>query len=113
MYQKAGVVEYTDLHLWWGIRPPNECSGHDIKKSDDEPPALKILRMQSTSSLLLTPGPLWPGVVAPDRFIYGSNLLFHDLNWVQTDDWCLTELLVIHSNSWNHLTLLIHAKLNC
>ena len=26
--------------------------------------------------------------------------------------WCLIELLVIHSSTWNHLTLLTHAKLN-
>ena len=32
---------------------------------------------------------------------------------VPTDDWCLIELLVIDSTTWNHLTLLTYAKLNC
>ena len=31
---------------------------------------------------------------------------------VQTNDLCLIELLVINSNTWNHLTMLTYAKLN-
>ena len=35
---------------------------------------LGLYRMQSTPSLPLLPGPLWPGVVAPDKGpIYGVN----------------------------------------
>ena len=30
--------------------------------------------MQSTPSLPLPPGPLWPGVVAPDRFPYMGQI---------------------------------------
>ena len=35
---------------------------------------LELWGMQSTPSLPSLPGPLWPGMVAPDRgFIYGLN----------------------------------------
>ena len=61
--QSAGTVEYTD--------PPthtNECTRYDTKQSDVEVPAvLDLWGMQSTPSLPLLPGPLWPGVIAPDR----------------------------------------------
>ena len=57
------------LHLCIGVRPPpNECPGYDTKQSDGEVPAvLELWGMRSTPSLPLLPGPLWPGVVAPDR----------------------------------------------
>ena len=61
--QSAGAVEYTDRKT-----TPNECSGYDTKQSDGEVPAvLELWGMRSTPSLPLLPGPLWPGVVAPDR----------------------------------------------
>ena len=54
--QSAGAVEYTD------------CPGYDTKQSDGEVPAvLELWGMRSTPSLPSLPGPLWPGVVAPDR----------------------------------------------
>ena len=40
---------------------------------------LEHLGMQSTPSLLSLPGPLWPGVVAPDRVLYIGQI---DLNCV-------------------------------
>ena len=44
------------------------CPGYDIKLSDGEVLVmLEPWRMQSTPSLPSLPGPLWPGVVAPDR----------------------------------------------
>ena len=58
------------LHLCREIRPPptNEYPGHDIKPFDDKAPVmLEFWGMRSTPSLPLLPGPLWPGVVAPDR----------------------------------------------
>ena len=73
--QSAGAVEYTDCFSaegWgWGVRPlPNECPGYDTKQSDGEAPVmLKLLGMQSTPSLLLLPGPLWPRLVPPDRVL--------------------------------------------
>ena len=62
--QSAGTVEYTDC-----VRsPPNECPGYGTKQSDGEVPAvLELWKMRSTPLLPLLPGPLWPGVVAPDR----------------------------------------------
>ena len=56
------------LHLCRGVNPPpHECPGYDTKQSDGEVPAiLEPWLMRSTTSLPLLPGPLWPGVVAPD-----------------------------------------------
>ena len=58
------------LHLCRGVRPPspNECPGYNAKQSDGEVPVmLGPWGMQSTPSLPLLPGPLWPGMVAPHR----------------------------------------------
>ena len=58
------------LLLCRGVRPPpaNECPEYDTKQSGGEVPAvLELWGMQSTPSLLSLPGPLWPGMVAPDR----------------------------------------------
>ena len=53
------------LLLCRGVSPqPNECPGYDTKQSDGE-----VLEMQSTPSLPLLPGPLWPRVVAPYRVL--------------------------------------------
>ena len=55
------------LLLCRGVRPPNESPGYDTKQSDGEVPAVpELWRMRSTPSLPSLPGPLWPGVVAPD-----------------------------------------------
>ena len=56
-------------YLCRGVRPPaNECLGYDTKQFDDEVPVmLGLWEMWSTPSLPLLPGPLWPGLVAPDR----------------------------------------------
>ena len=52
------------------VRSPNECSGYDTKQSDGEVPVmLELYEMQSTPSLSSLPGPLWSGVVAPDRVL--------------------------------------------
>ena len=62
--QSAGAVEYTD----WKDPSPNECSGYDTKQSDGEVPVmLGPWWIRSTPSLPLLTGPLWPGVIAPDR----------------------------------------------
>ena len=63
----AGAVEYTDCSSAEGS-PPNESPAYDTKQSDGEVPVmLGLWGMRSTLSLLLLPGPLWSGVVAPDR----------------------------------------------
>ena len=64
------------LLLCKGARPPTkECPGYDTKQSDGEVPAvLELWGMRSTPSLPSLPGPLWPGVVAPDKGpMYGLN----------------------------------------
>ena len=56
-------------HCRW-VRPPPtpECPGYDNKQSNGDAPAMLELReMQKTPSLPSLPGPLWLGVVAPDR----------------------------------------------
>ena len=57
------------LHLCRGVKPsPNKCPGYVTKQSDGEVPVmLEHWGMRSTPSLLLLPGQLWSGVVAPDR----------------------------------------------
>ena len=68
--QSVRAVEYivctsTDSH------PHNECPGYDTKQSDGEVPVMQELwGMRSTSSLPSLPGPLWPGVVAPDSDLF-------------------------------------------
>ncbi len=51
------------------LRPPNnDRSGYDTKQSDGKVPVmLELWGRLSTPSLPLLPGPLWPGMVAPDR----------------------------------------------
>ena len=47
---------------------PNECPGYDTKQSDGKVPAvLELWGIRSTPSLPSLQGPLWPGVIAPDR----------------------------------------------
>ena len=55
--------------------PKKEGPEYDTKQSDNEVPVIQELwGMQSTPSLPSLPGPLWLGVVAPDKDpIYGSN----------------------------------------
>ena len=64
------------LHLCWGVRPPNEYPGYDTKQSDGKVPVmLELWGMQSTPSLPLLPGPLWSGMVSPDKGpVYGLNI---------------------------------------
>ena len=59
------------LHLCRGVRsPPNECPAYDSKQTDGEAPVmLELWGMRSTPSLPSLPGPFWPRVVAPDRFL--------------------------------------------
>ena len=67
--QSAGAVEYTDCISAEGVKPsPNECPGYGTKQSDGEVPVmLELWGNRSTLSLASLQGPLWPGVVAPDR----------------------------------------------
>ncbi len=47
-----------------------ECPGYDTKQSDGEVPVmLELWRIQSTPSLSMLLGPLWPRVVVPERVL--------------------------------------------
>ena len=101
----------VDLGCWvhqLSLQRDKTCliSGYDTKQSDSEASVmLELWGMQSTYSLPLLSSPLWTGVVASDRFLsMGQIELFVHL----TNDWCLIELLVIHSNTWNYFTLLTY-----
>ena len=68
--QWAGAVEYIDC-ISRGVRPPlpNECPGYYTKQSDGEVPVMLELDAGNAEYpfIPLLPGPLWPGMVAPDR----------------------------------------------
>ena len=56
------------LLLCRGVRPPNECPGYDTKQFDGNVPVmLELWGIRSASLLPSLPGPLWPGLVAPDK----------------------------------------------
>ena len=69
--QLAVAVEYTDCNSAEGLDPPrNECLGYNTKQSDGEVLVrLEPRGIQSSPSLPLLPGPVWRGVVAPDRVL--------------------------------------------
>ena len=74
------------LHLCSGIRPPHECPGYDTKQLNGEVPVmLGLWVLRSTSSLPLLRGPLWPGMVAPDRALSMGSIELNCilvLNWI-------------------------------
>ena len=69
------------LHLYEGVRiPQKECPDYDMKQSYGEAPVtLKLWGMRSIPSLSLHYGPLWPGVVAPDRVLSMSQTELSDI----------------------------------
>ena len=90
------------LLLCWEVRhPPNECLLYDIKQSDGEAPVmLSFGGMQSNPLLLSLPGPLWPGMKAPDRVLSMGQI---DLNSVLMLNWFLWNRIVLTLN-WTILT---------
>ena len=76
------------LHLSRGLRhPPNECLRYDSKQSDGEVPVMhELWGIQGTPSLTSLTGPLYPGVVVPDRFLFMGPL---KLNYVLIENWIL------------------------
>ena len=65
---RFGLYNTPTAPLWRGKTPPNECPGYDTRQFDGEVPVILELRvMQCTFSFPLLQGPLWPGMVAPDR----------------------------------------------
>ena len=82
----VGVVEDTDCFSAEGKSlPHNKCPGYGTKQSDREGLVmLELWGMRSTPSLPSLPGPLWPGVVAPDKALFmgqrGLNYDYAKLN---------------------------------
>ena len=81
------AVEYTDCFFTNGWESAlNVCHGYDTKQSDDGGPVmLELWGMRSTPLLPLLPGPLWPGVVAPDRVLSMGQIELNCvlmLNWI-------------------------------
>ena len=77
-----GIIRYTlfcfgleqsnipTAPLQKGKTPSNDGPEFDTKQSDGEVPImLKLWGIQSTPSLLSLPGPLWHGLVAPERVL--------------------------------------------
>ena len=74
------------LHFCRGLGPPNVYPGYDAKQSDDEVLVmLELWGMHGTSLLPSLAGPLWPGVVAPDRVLSMSKK--KELNCVLILNW--------------------------
>ena len=102
----VGAVKYTDCASAKGQDPtPNSCPVHGTKQSDGEVPVMvELWGMRCTSSLPLLPGPLWPGVVAPDRV--------HSMGQIE-----LNCVLMLNWITWNRTVLSFklrsNAKLNC
>ena len=66
----AGAAEYNINISAEGYNSSNRCSGYDTKQSDGEALVmLELWEMQSIPSLPSLLGPLWPGVVAPNKFL--------------------------------------------
>ena len=70
--KSAGAAEYSisaEGHSTY------KCPRYDTKQYDSESPViLELWEMQSIPSLPLLPGPLWPGLVAPDSVISISQI---------------------------------------
>ena len=100
--RSAGAVEYTDCFSAEMEDIPNECPGYDTKHTDGEVPVmLEFWGMRSTPSLPFLQGPLWPGVVAPNRVLsmgqieLNSVLMLNWIGWNRTVFECLNRLFEI------------------
>ena len=80
----AGAVEYTNCFS--ADHPHNECPGYDMKQSNGKVPVMvELWGMQSTPSLPLLSGPLWPRVVVPDSVLSVGQIELNCvlmLNWI-------------------------------
>ena len=66
---------------------------------------LELWGIQSIPSLSLLPGPLWPGVVAPDRVLSVAQITFNSQTECKQMI-CQTELFEIEP--FDHLTVCKH-----
>ena len=76
------------LHLCRWVRLLSQrVSCYDTKLSDGEVPVPELWGIWSTPSLPLLPGPLWPGVVTPNRILsLGQIELLDHLNCIKTNN---------------------------
>ena len=95
---------YSTAPADWTI---NECIRHKTEPSEDE--AQKLWEMWSISSLPLLPGLHWPVVVVPlkvpfivQKELFVSELFNYSIVWKQMTN---SELLMLHSDTWNYLTV--------
>ena len=90
------------LRLFREVRPrPHDCPGYDTKQSHGEAPViLEVWGMHSTPLLPSLPGPLWPGVVAPDKVLSMGKI---ELNYVVMLNWIIWIRTVWH---WNCVLML-------
>ena len=88
--QSVEAVESHRLYLCRGVRPPSdECPAYDAKQSNGTVPViLELWRIRSAPSLPSLPGPLWSGVVVPDRSLSIGQI---GLNYV----------LMLNRTAWN------------
>ena len=98
----TGVVEYIDCISveWLDLHLFNECPGYDIKPSDNDTAALEIWGMRSIPSLPLLTGPLWLGMVVPDRVLsMGQIELFDWFDLVCWVLWCINLCKLFNAKS--------------
>ena len=70
MAQSAGDVEYTDCFSAEAWDSPNDRPRYDTTQSDGEVSVtLEHWGIRNIHLLPSLPGPLWPGVVAPDTVL--------------------------------------------
>ena len=86
------------LHLCRGVRPsPSEHPWYDTKQSDNEVTVmLEFWGMRSTPSFPSLPGPIWPGLVTPDRVLSMSQ---KQLPCVLMQNWIVWDRTVLYLNS--------------
>ena len=111
----AGVVEYTNCTSAEGRLPANDCPGYDTKQSDGEVLVmLGLWGMWSTPLLPLLPGPLWPGMVAPDRVLSMGQIELNCilmLNWIVWIRTVWLNWIAWNRNVFDYQTVYLH--LNC
>ena len=108
----ARASRICHLYLCKGLRPPPQqvsCTWR-YTASDGVDPVLELWKMWSTPSLALLSRPLWPGVVVQVGVqsmgqieLFNHLLYLKPFNSMQTNKWCWIELLLLDSNTWNHL----------
>ena len=78
--QSTRAIEYTNCIPVEGYDSPNEYPRYDIKQPDGKAPVmLKLWEKQSTPSLPVLPGPLWPRMIALHRILCMGQIEWFDI----------------------------------